>query len=258
MSCTARSSVSRCRCGIGCAAPNCSTGRIRQIAESGTDHILDKAAVVKMLDDHRAGAIDHSRRLWTVLMFMVWHGIFVEERIVPQIQEPAYPVERLGTTAHDARLVVAAPPSGSARDRRFVRAAKPGKDGGDLVRGRRAVGVGETLERARRGRRSTPACPTVSSTSTATSEPELGGAFDSSDPRGARQEPGAEARRRRRSGRPCRSRAPRRRGPSCRRASTICAPLPPSVVTRMPTLSRDLVLASGRSSAGAVPTRIRW
>ncbi|NKZ68513.1 hypothetical protein GTG23_31335 [Rhodococcus hoagii] len=45
-----------------------------------------------MLNEHRAGTSDHSRRLWTVLCFIVWHGIFVEKRIVPQIQEPVYPV----------------------------------------------------------------------------------------------------------------------------------------------------------------------
>ncbi len=63
------------------------------ITESQTDHILDKAAITKMLHAHREGPIDHSRRLWTLLVFMIWHGIFVEKRIVPQIQEPAYPVE---------------------------------------------------------------------------------------------------------------------------------------------------------------------
>ncbi|MEE2035152.1 asparagine synthetase B family protein, partial [Rhodococcus chondri] len=63
------------------------------IAESETDHLLDKAAVAKMLHEHREGPLDHSRRLWTLLVFMIWHGIFVEKRIVPQIQEPAYPVE---------------------------------------------------------------------------------------------------------------------------------------------------------------------
>ncbi|MCL2536635.1 MAG: asparagine synthase-related protein, partial [Nocardiaceae bacterium] len=62
------------------------------IAESGTDHIFDKAAVTRMLNEHREGTSDHSRRLWTILCFMVWHGIFVEKRIVPQIQEPVYPV----------------------------------------------------------------------------------------------------------------------------------------------------------------------
>ncbi|MDG3013389.1 asparagine synthase (glutamine-hydrolyzing) [Speluncibacter jeojiensis] len=62
------------------------------IVESGADHIFDKAAVTRMLDEHRDGASDHSRRLWTVLCFMIWHGIFVEHRIVPQIAEPTYPV----------------------------------------------------------------------------------------------------------------------------------------------------------------------
>jgi asparagine synthase (glutamine-hydrolysing) len=63
-----------------------------QIAESQTDHLLHKPAIKAMLDDHRAGLADHSRRLWTVLVFMVWHGIFVENRIVPDIKEPVYPV----------------------------------------------------------------------------------------------------------------------------------------------------------------------
>ncbi|WP_280348725.1 asparagine synthase (glutamine-hydrolyzing) [Nocardia neocaledoniensis] len=63
-----------------------------QIAESQTDHLIDKAAVLGMLRDHKAGLSDHSRRLWTLLVFMVWHGIFVEDRIKPEIQEPAYPV----------------------------------------------------------------------------------------------------------------------------------------------------------------------
>ena len=31
-----------------------------------------------MLKEHRDGVSDHSRRLWTVLSFMIWHGIFVE------------------------------------------------------------------------------------------------------------------------------------------------------------------------------------
>ncbi|NIL74446.1 asparagine synthase (glutamine-hydrolyzing) [Rhodococcus sp. B10] len=64
----------------------------QQIAESQTDHILNKAAITSMLNEHREGRSDHSRRLWTVLIFMVWHGIFVEKRIVPQIAEPTYPV----------------------------------------------------------------------------------------------------------------------------------------------------------------------
>ena len=33
-----------------------------------------------------------ARQVWEVLVFMVWHGIFVEDRIRPQIPETVYPV----------------------------------------------------------------------------------------------------------------------------------------------------------------------
>ncbi|MDL9937359.1 asparagine synthase (glutamine-hydrolyzing) [Gordonia sp. ABSL1-1] len=62
------------------------------IVDSPTDHIFVKDAVLAMLDEHRDGVVDNSRRLWTVLMFMVWHGIFVEKRIVPAITDHDYPV----------------------------------------------------------------------------------------------------------------------------------------------------------------------
>src|SRR3954453_19659553 len=67
------------------------------ITESQTDEWLDKAQVLAMLDAHRenqrAGSpVDYSRKLWTLLVFMVWHGIFVEERIKPEIPETVYPV----------------------------------------------------------------------------------------------------------------------------------------------------------------------
>jgi asparagine synthase (glutamine-hydrolysing) len=62
------------------------------VRESQTDAILDKAAVLRLIDEHRAGPVDHSRRIWTLLVFMLWHGIFVEQRIHPAIPEPQYPV----------------------------------------------------------------------------------------------------------------------------------------------------------------------
>ena len=46
-----------------------------------------------MLDEHRSGESDHSRRLWTVLIFLLWYAIFVEGSVVPQIREPQYPVQ---------------------------------------------------------------------------------------------------------------------------------------------------------------------
>ena len=33
-----------------------------------------------------------ARQVWEVLVFMIWHGIFVEARITPEIPEPVYPV----------------------------------------------------------------------------------------------------------------------------------------------------------------------
>jgi asparagine synthase (glutamine-hydrolysing) len=62
------------------------------IRDSQTDHLLDLVAVQRMLDEHRAGTTDHSRRIWTLLVFMIWHGLFVEQRIHPEIPEPQYPV----------------------------------------------------------------------------------------------------------------------------------------------------------------------
>ncbi|VEG56308.1 asparagine synthase [Mycolicibacterium aurum] len=63
------------------------------VRTSGAGDLVDLAAVRSMLDEHRGGAIDHSRRLWTVLIFMLWYSIFVEESVVPQISEPTYPVQ---------------------------------------------------------------------------------------------------------------------------------------------------------------------
>ncbi|WP_167102097.1 asparagine synthase (glutamine-hydrolyzing) [Mycobacterium sp. DL592] len=63
------------------------------IDRSQAGHLVDIAAVRTMLDQHRAGESDHSRRLWTVLIFMLWHAIFVEHSITPTISEPHYPVQ---------------------------------------------------------------------------------------------------------------------------------------------------------------------
>ncbi|HKP44254.1 asparagine synthase (glutamine-hydrolyzing) [Mycobacterium sp.] len=63
------------------------------IAASQAGDFVDLAAVRAMLDEHRSGTSDHSRRLWTVLIFMLWHAIFVEHSVTPQISEPTYPVQ---------------------------------------------------------------------------------------------------------------------------------------------------------------------
>ncbi|WP_448852340.1 asparagine synthase (glutamine-hydrolyzing) [Corynebacterium sp. 335C] len=63
------------------------------IRSSQTDELIDKAAVLRMLEEHHPTERDHSRRLWTVLAFMIWHGIFIEERIRPEIPHRDYPVQ---------------------------------------------------------------------------------------------------------------------------------------------------------------------
>jgi asparagine synthase (glutamine-hydrolysing) len=49
------------------------------IRESNTDHLINKAYLLKLLEDHCQNKADNSRKIWTVLMFMVWHQIYVEK-----------------------------------------------------------------------------------------------------------------------------------------------------------------------------------
>ncbi|MGP4072961.1 asparagine synthase (glutamine-hydrolyzing) [Piscibacillus sp. B03] len=48
------------------------------ILESQTDHLINKLYVLNLLEKHCKGKLDYSRKIWTVLMFMLWHQIFVE------------------------------------------------------------------------------------------------------------------------------------------------------------------------------------
>ncbi|MGN1402356.1 MAG: asparagine synthase (glutamine-hydrolyzing) [Bacillus sp. (in: firmicutes)] len=50
------------------------------IADSGTDYLLNKAYMNEMLEAHCLNKGDYSRKIWTVLMFMLWHQIFMEDK----------------------------------------------------------------------------------------------------------------------------------------------------------------------------------
>ncbi|MES1044869.1 asparagine synthase (glutamine-hydrolyzing) [Heyndrickxia oleronia] len=50
------------------------------IHESATDHIINKHYVLNLLEEHCQGKMDHSRKIWTVLVFMIWHAVYVEEK----------------------------------------------------------------------------------------------------------------------------------------------------------------------------------
>lgn len=48
------------------------------IRESNTDHLFNKSYVLNLLEDHCQGKADNSRKIWTVLIFMIWHQVYIE------------------------------------------------------------------------------------------------------------------------------------------------------------------------------------
>ena len=48
------------------------------IQSSPIDHLINKQYVLQLLEDHKNGVRDNARKVWTVLMFMLWHQIYVE------------------------------------------------------------------------------------------------------------------------------------------------------------------------------------
>jgi asparagine synthase (glutamine-hydrolysing) len=52
---------------------------------SGAGNLLDLDYAVQLLDEHRHGKADNSRKVWTVLVFCIWHAIFVERSLDPGI-----------------------------------------------------------------------------------------------------------------------------------------------------------------------------
>ena len=53
---------------------------------SGAGDLLDLSYVEELLRDHKAGRADNSRKIWTVLVFCVWHAIFVARTLDPGIK----------------------------------------------------------------------------------------------------------------------------------------------------------------------------
>ena len=63
------------------------------ILNSPTEEFIDPKAAMKLLDEHRAGVADHSRRIWTLLVFMLWYDIFVAGTVTPEIPQIQYPIK---------------------------------------------------------------------------------------------------------------------------------------------------------------------
>ncbi|WP_018350674.1 asparagine synthase (glutamine-hydrolyzing) [Longispora albida] len=58
-------------------------------ATSGADGLVDLAYAQRMLDAHRAGEGDYSRKVWTMLIFCLWYAIYVDRTLDPGIQHNA-------------------------------------------------------------------------------------------------------------------------------------------------------------------------
>ncbi|WP_052345717.1 asparagine synthase (glutamine-hydrolyzing) [Paucisalibacillus sp. EB02] len=50
------------------------------ILVSETGHLLEKSYCLKLLIDHATGKRDNARKLWTILVFMIWHRVNMENK----------------------------------------------------------------------------------------------------------------------------------------------------------------------------------
>jgi asparagine synthase (glutamine-hydrolysing) len=50
------------------------------INDAQVDEYINKDYVLGLLHDHQAGKRDNSRKIWTVLTFMMWHQVYIEKK----------------------------------------------------------------------------------------------------------------------------------------------------------------------------------
>jgi asparagine synthase (glutamine-hydrolysing) len=56
------------------------------LSTSGAGELIDLAYARDLLAAHRRGEADYSRKIWTVLVFCIWHAIFVARTLDPGIE----------------------------------------------------------------------------------------------------------------------------------------------------------------------------
>jgi asparagine synthase (glutamine-hydrolysing) len=56
------------------------------LSSSGAGDLLDLPYAQGLLAAHRRGAADHSRKIWTVLIFCLWYAIFVDRTLDPGVE----------------------------------------------------------------------------------------------------------------------------------------------------------------------------
>ncbi|OPG16446.1 asparagine synthase (glutamine-hydrolyzing) [Ferroacidibacillus organovorans] len=50
------------------------------ILQSDVPELFDKDEVLRMLEDHRAGRKDHARKIWSIVIFLLWHDVYITRR----------------------------------------------------------------------------------------------------------------------------------------------------------------------------------
>lgn len=56
-------------------------GRVKEAFGSSTaEEYFHTDQIMKLLDDHKLGVRDNSRKIWTIYTFLVWHKVFFEEK----------------------------------------------------------------------------------------------------------------------------------------------------------------------------------
>ncbi|MDV7767546.1 MULTISPECIES: asparagine synthase (glutamine-hydrolyzing) [unclassified Peribacillus] len=60
---------------------------VKLIQESPTDYLFNKPQIMKLLENHVNNKTDNSRKLWTILTFMIWHQIYIEKQYEPRPQK---------------------------------------------------------------------------------------------------------------------------------------------------------------------------
>jgi asparagine synthase (glutamine-hydrolysing) len=56
------------------------------LTRSGAGELLNLSYARELLEAHRKGQADNSREVWTVLVFCIWHAIFVERSLDPGVE----------------------------------------------------------------------------------------------------------------------------------------------------------------------------
>ena len=50
------------------------------IIESKTSGIINKTYALELLESHKNGKIDYSRKIWTIIILIIWQQVYIEDR----------------------------------------------------------------------------------------------------------------------------------------------------------------------------------